>query len=41
MLREFEKGGVILRHCSGPRDGNWTHILYQVTPFGKFVQTDG
>ncbi|KAL5655452.1 hypothetical protein ACJX0J_034771, partial [Zea mays] len=24
------KCGVILRHHSGPRDGNWIHILYQV-----------
>ncbi|KQK05341.1 nuclear pore complex protein NUP35 isoform X1 [Brachypodium distachyon] len=29
VLREFEKCGVILRHHSGPRDGNWIHILYQ------------
>ncbi|XP_044972757.1 nuclear pore complex protein NUP35-like [Hordeum vulgare subsp. vulgare] len=29
VLREFGKCGVILRHCSGPRDGNWIHILYQ------------
>uniref|UniRef100_A0A804QNR0 Nuclear pore complex protein NUP35 n=1 Tax=Zea mays TaxID=4577 RepID=A0A804QNR0_MAIZE len=29
ILREFEKCGVILRHHSGPRDGNWIHILYQ------------
>ncbi|XP_062181500.1 nuclear pore complex protein NUP35-like [Phragmites australis] len=31
VLREFEKCGVILRHHSGPRDGNWIHILYQRT----------
>ncbi|XP_048568089.1 nuclear pore complex protein NUP35-like [Triticum urartu] len=29
VLREFGKCGVILRHCSGPRDLNWLHILYQ------------
>ncbi|TVU20561.1 hypothetical protein EJB05_36775, partial [Eragrostis curvula] len=29
VLGEFEKCGVILRHHSGPRDGNWIHILYQ------------
>ncbi|KAM0898479.1 hypothetical protein ACQ4PT_021881 [Festuca glaucescens] len=29
VLREFEKCGVILRHHSGPREGNWIHILYQ------------
>jgi nuclear pore complex protein Nup53 len=29
VLREFEKCGVVLRHHSGPRDGNWIHILYQ------------
>ncbi|KAJ1263701.1 hypothetical protein BS78_09G206400 [Paspalum vaginatum] len=29
VLREFEKCGVILRHHSGPRDGNWIHILFQ------------
>lgn len=29
VLREFEKCGVILRHHSGPRDGNWIHILYK------------
>ncbi|KAL6851768.1 hypothetical protein ACP4OV_020332 [Aristida adscensionis] len=29
VLREFEKCGVILRHHSGPRDGNWIHVLYQ------------
>ncbi|XP_025807703.1 probable peptidyl-tRNA hydrolase 2 isoform X3 [Panicum hallii] len=29
VLREFEKCGVILRHHSGPRYGNWIHILYQ------------
>ncbi|KAI3777840.1 hypothetical protein L1987_47643 [Smallanthus sonchifolius] len=29
VLREFEKCGVILRHVPGPRDSNWTHILYQ------------
>ncbi|CAL5095869.1 unnamed protein product [Urochloa decumbens] len=29
VLREFEKCGVILRHHSGPRDGNWIHLLYQ------------
>uniref|UniRef100_J3M8Z5 RRM Nup35-type domain-containing protein n=2 Tax=Oryza brachyantha TaxID=4533 RepID=J3M8Z5_ORYBR len=28
VIREFEKCGVILRHHSGPRDGNWIHILY-------------
>uniref|UniRef100_A0A453FEX7 RRM Nup35-type domain-containing protein n=1 Tax=Aegilops tauschii subsp. strangulata TaxID=200361 RepID=A0A453FEX7_AEGTS len=31
VLREFGKCGVILRHCSGPGDGNWLHILYQST----------
>uniref|UniRef100_A0A453MSX0 RRM Nup35-type domain-containing protein n=1 Tax=Aegilops tauschii subsp. strangulata TaxID=200361 RepID=A0A453MSX0_AEGTS len=30
VLREFEKCGVILRHHSGPREGNWIHILYQI-----------
>ncbi|KAG8067968.1 hypothetical protein GUJ93_ZPchr0005g14294 [Zizania palustris] len=29
VIREFEKCGVILQHHSGPRDGNWIHILYQ------------
>ncbi|KAF8715763.1 hypothetical protein HU200_026711 [Digitaria exilis] len=29
VLREFEKCGTILRHHSGPRDGNWIHVLYQ------------
>ncbi|KAG8086133.1 hypothetical protein GUJ93_ZPchr0010g9423 [Zizania palustris] len=28
VIREFEKCGIILRHHSGPRDGNWIHILY-------------
>lgn len=32
VLREFEKCGMILKHVPGPRNANWMHILYQVTP---------
>lgn len=40
ILREFEKCGVILRHHSGPRDGNWIHILYQPIDAVHWQQLD-